>query len=332
MAITYGKSGVNIEAGDALVSWLQKTGKKSPHQDKIVSGIGGFGAQFLFDFPKIKDPILVSCTDGVGTKVKLASHFGSYRGVGQDLVAMCLNDMICEGASPLFFLDYYASGKLNLDAAREFLQGVREACFECNCALIGGETAEMPGVYEKNDFDCAGFAVGVVGKKETLGAHRVEVGDVVVGVSSSGFHSNGYSLLRRVFADDLEEWKDVLLTPTALYVKLFEKIKGKVNALAHITGSGIENILRVLPANTCIELSDWEWPEPFLEVQRRSEMSDKEMLTTINCGLGLVIVCNKENAGFVKKEIKSAGFRSLDLGIVEKGKEKGEAYFLNRWK
>ncbi len=332
MAITYGKSGVNVEAGDALVSWLQKTGRKSPHQEKIVSGIGGFGAQFLFDFPKIKEPVLVSCTDGVGTKVKLASHFENYRGIGQDLVAMCLNDMICEGASPLFFLDYYATGKLDLKAAQEFLEGVRQACFDCNCALIGGETAEMPGVYDKNDFDCAGFAVGVVGRKDTLGPHRVKVGDVLVGVSSSGFHSNGYSLLRKVFAKDLEKWQDILLTPTALYVKLFEKIKTQVHALAHITGSGIENILRVFPEGTSLHLNDWDWPEAFREVQKRAELSKEQMLKTLNCGVGLVVVAPEENAAVIKKEIKSCGFKAFELGVVEKGKEKGEAYFQNKWK
>ena len=205
MSMDYKQAGVDVAAGDALVDWLKSTNpKKFPHQDKIVSGIGGFAALFRADFSKMKEPCLVSCTDGVGTKVKLAAEFGRYREVAQDLVAMCVNDMVCCGAQPLFFLDYYATGKLQLDAAKDFLSGVRDACHESDCALIGGETAEMPGVYHEKDFDCAGFAVGVVDKPEALGPHRVKVGDRLLGLASSGFHSNGYSLLRKVFAEDLK--------------------------------------------------------------------------------------------------------------------------------
>lgn len=328
MAVNYKDSGVDVNAGDALVDWLQGSAKKNaPHADKILSGIGGFGALFRFNFPEIEDPCLVSCTDGVGTKVKIAAHFSEYEGVGQDLVAMCLNDMICEGASPLFFLDYYASGKLNLEAAKSFLKGLRKACEDCNCALIGGETAEMPGVYSDNDFDCAGFAVGVVGRKQTLGAHKVSVGDQLIGVSSSGFHSNGYSLLRKVFAKDLDAWKKQLLEPTALYVGLFEKIKNHVNALAHITGSGIENILRVMPKGTELNLLDWEWPKSFLEVQKRTGLSKSEMLRTLNCGIGLVCFVNPKEAEFVRESISKQGFKSFELGIVEKNASDGEARF-----
>jgi len=326
MAVNYKDSGVDVSAGDALVDWLQGSAdKKAPHADKILSGIGGFGSLFRFNFPDIEDPCLVSCTDGVGTKVKIASHFGEYEGIGQDLAAMCLNDMICEGASPLFFLDYYASGKLNLESAKSFLKGLRKACEVCHCALVGGETAEMPGVYEANDFDCAGFAVGVVGRKQTLGAHKVKVGDKLIGVSSSGFHSNGYSLLRRVFAKDLEEWKKELLEPTALYVSLFEKIKSQVNALAHITGSGIENILRVMPQGTEINLRDWQWPECFLEVQKRTGLKKSEMLRTLNCGIGLVCFVDPKNGAHVEEKIKGSGFKSFDLGIVERNSLGGEA-------
>ncbi len=175
MAIDYKQAGVDVEAGDALVDWLKATApSKWPHQERLVEGIGGFAALFRADFKEMKEPCLVSCTDGVGTKIKLAVHFDSYREVAQDLVAMCVNDLICSGAKPLFFLDYYASGKLRLPAAKDFLAGVQAACIESECALIGGETAEMPGVYEGNDFDCAGFSVGVVDRVQALGRHRVK--------------------------------------------------------------------------------------------------------------------------------------------------------------
>ncbi|RYZ64506.1 MAG: phosphoribosylformylglycinamidine cyclo-ligase, partial [Proteobacteria bacterium] len=220
--IDYKASGVDVEAGDELVEWLKESGSKtrSPHADRLVSGIGGFAAMFRIGFPEMKKPCLVSSTDGVGTKIKLAAQFKMYEGVGQDLVAMCINDLVCCGAQPLFFLDYYATGKLELEAAKSFLTGVRNACHASGAALIGGETAEMPGVYHGDDFDAAGFSVGIVDEEKALGRHRVSVGDHVIGVSSSGFHSNGYSLLRKVFEGDLEEWREILMTPTHLYASL----------------------------------------------------------------------------------------------------------------
>ncbi len=212
MAIDYKQAGVDVEAGDALVDWLKASAPaRWPHQDRLVAGIGGFAALFRADFKELSEPCLVSCTDGVGTKIKVAVHFDSFKEVAQDLVAMCVNDMVCCGATPLFFLDYYASGKLRLPAAKNFLAGVQAACIESNCALIGGETAEMPGVYEGNDFDCAGFSVGVVDRPKALGAHRVQAGMRLLGVSSSGFHSNGFSLLRKVFAQDMDQWREQLL-------------------------------------------------------------------------------------------------------------------------
>ena len=253
----YLSSGVNVEAGDALVDWLQEVEKegsalKHPHSEKVIAGIGGFASLFRADFAKYKKPCLVTCTDGVGTKVKLATYFRSYKEVAQDMVAMCVNDLICTGGSPLLFLDYYATGKLDLEAAKEFLQGVRKACLESHCALVGGETAEMPGVYANGDFDCAGFAVGVVDEDEALGLNKVVRGDVLLGVASSGFHSNGFSLLRKVFEKDLDDWKEELLKPTALYVQMVKNLQHaqiQIHALAHITGGGIENIPRVLPGH-----------------------------------------------------------------------------------
>jgi phosphoribosylformylglycinamidine cyclo-ligase len=320
----YKSSGVDVEAGDALVSWLADTENKSkiPYAEKIVSGIGGFASLFRMDFPEIKKPLLVTCTDGVGTKVKIASHAGRYEGIGQDLVAMCVNDLICTGGDPLMFLDYYATGKLDLKQAKGFLESVRRACLESHCALIGGETAEMPGVYQKNDFDCAGFAVGIVDEEKTLGAHRVKKGDTLIGIESSGFHSNGYSLLRQVFADEIEnkdeKWLEILLKPTTLYVSLVKEIKAhfKLSAIAHITGGGIDNIPRVLPENTTWTKKDWPWPEPFLEVQKRTGMSKEKMLTTLNCGVGLVLVVSPEQQKAVLEYVTGKQIKAYDLGVV----------------
>ncbi|HMN69747.1 MAG TPA: phosphoribosylformylglycinamidine cyclo-ligase [Bdellovibrionales bacterium] len=322
MAVDYKQSGVDVEAGDALVDWLKATSPpKWPHQDKLVEGIGGFAALFRADFKEYAEPCLVSCTDGVGTKIKLAVHFESYREVAQDLVAMCVNDMVCSGAKPLFFLDYYASGKLRLPAAKEFLAGVREACLASDCALIGGETAEMPGVYEGNDFDCAGFSVGVVDRARVLGAKRVKAGMKLVGIGSNGFHSNGFSLLRKVFAADLDQWKAELLKPTHLYVRLVQAALnvGGVQAIAHITGGGMNNVPRVLPQGLIARLNPWRVPAPFLEVKRRSGMAWMSMLGTLNCGVGMVWVVEPDRVAAVKEVCRSEGHVAFDLGEVVQG-------------
>jgi phosphoribosylformylglycinamidine cyclo-ligase len=319
--LNYKSAGVDVEAGDQLVEWLKETSPKTvPHADKLVSGIGGFAAIFRLRFPEMKKPCLVSSTDGVGTKIKLAAHFQKYDTVGQDLVAMCVNDLVCGGAEPLFFLDYYASGKLDLEAAKSFLGGVRKACHESGCALIGGETAEMPGVYHGNDFDAAGFAVGIVDEDEILGAHRVRVGDQVLGVSSSGFHSNGYSLLRKVFEGDLDQWRERLMAPTHLYAKMVLELSREklVHAVANITGGGMENIPRVMPKGTHLPLIDWSWPEPFGIVQDRTGMSREEMLKTLNCGVGLALMVAPENAAQVEKRIRSHGYNVYPLGTIQK--------------
>jgi phosphoribosylformylglycinamidine cyclo-ligase len=317
----YKSSGVDVDAGEALVDWLQaESSGPTPHSQRIVSGIGGFASLFRADFPGMKKPCLVTCTDGVGTKVKVASRYNRFEGVGQDLVAMCVNDLICTGGDPLLFLDYYATGKLDLSQAQSFLASVRRACLESDCALVGGETAEMPGVYHGNDFDCAGFAVGIVDEEKTLGSHKVRSGDVLVGVSSSGFHSNGYSLLRKVFEPDMDVWADELLKPTALYVQLFKSLKAgglDLHALAHITGGGIENIPRVLPPDVQWRKQDWVWPEVFREVQRRTRMSDEKMLTTLNCGVGLVLVLPQDQVLVARTLIEKQNFQAFDLGVLE---------------
>jgi len=313
----YKKAGVDIQAGDALVDWL-KTQSSGLHSDRLIEGIGGFASLFRADFPEMKEPCLVSCTDGVGTKVIWAAELGRYREVAQDLVAMCVNDLICVGASPLFFLDYYASGQLQLEAAKDFLTGVRLACESANCLLIGGETAEMPGVYHGRDFDCAGFAVGIVDRPKTLGSHRVRVGDRLIGVSSSGFHSNGFSLLRKVFSDDYRERADELMRPTSLYVKLADQLKrvDGLSALAHITGGGLNNIPRVLPKGTRARLKHWPVPDLFKEVQLKTGMSWPDIFTTLNCGVGLVIVSRPHSYSAICQTVKDQGFGFYDLGEV----------------
>lgn len=324
----YKQAGVDVAAGDALVDWLKSTNpQKFPHQDKIVSGIGGFAALFRADFSAMKEPCLVSCTDGVGTKVKLAAEFGRYREVAQDLVAMCVNDMICCGAQPLFFLDYYATGKLQLEAAKDFLAGVREACHQSDCALIGGETAEMPGVYHEKDFDCAGFAVGVVDKPKALGAHKVQVGDRLLGFASHGFHSNGFSLLRKVFGADLEKWEDTLMRPTALYVKPVLALiqSGGVHALSHITGGGLDNLPRVLPEGMAAEVVPWTIPAEFMEVLHRSKMTVEQMVVTLNCGLGMVAVVAEDRFAALMEQAQLLGLRPLDVGRVVSSRANEEA-------
>ncbi len=330
MPVNYKSSGVDIEAGDALVDWLAADAKKNASvlQNKLefsknlVDGIGGFASLFRMNFPKIKKPVLITCTDGVGTKVKLASRYQRFDQVGQDLVAMCVNDLICTGGFPLMFLDYYAVGKLELESAKQFLTGIKKACLDSRCMLVGGETAEMPGVYQGNDFDCAGFAVGIVDEDNILGAHRVKNNDIVVGIASSGFHSNGYSLLRKVFEKDLDQWIDQLLIPTRLYVELalsLHDLEKDLHALAHITGGGVENIPRVLPEGLQFKMQAWSLPDAFKEVQARANMSDSEMLTTLNCGVGLAVIVSPGFQAEVIQKAKNFGFEAFVIGSIQEG-------------
>lgn len=325
----YKSSGVDVEKGDDLVKWIQGNQPKAwPHQERLVAGVGGFAALFRADFPSMKEPCLVSSTDGVGTKLLLGKQFQAYEGLGQDLVAMCVNDLICCGAQPLFFLDYYACGKLEISQAQKFLKGVQNACVQSDCALIGGETAEMPGVYAENDFDCAGFAVGVVDKNEALGENKIQGSETLIALSSSGFHSNGYSLLRKIFATDLSSWKDILLEPTTLYVKPVHSIlkKYKVNAIANITGGGMNNLLRVIPKGCGLELSPWPMPNPFQEVKNRGGMSWESLLTTLNCGVGMVLYMPNDSASELLKEATSFqnqfGISLFEIGKVISSVEK----------
>lgn len=318
MTSSYKSSGVDVEAGDQLVEWLASTSQKGPHHSQIVEGIGGFAALFRWPQNNFKKPCLVTCTDGVGTKVKLAAEFDRLEGIGQDLVAMCVNDLICTGGEPLLFLDYYAVGKLNLDQAKIFLESVRRACNESQCALVGGETAEMPGVYRDKDFDCAGFAVGMVDEEQKWGPHRVKAHDQIIALESSGFHSNGYSLLRKVFAEDKAQYIDQLLEPTRLYVKTIQKLKShvEIKAAAHITGGGLENLPRVLPPDLSARIKAWEFSQIYQLVQTRTGMSQAEMLKTLNCGVGMMLILSPDQVPKALQLLEELSLKAWNCGEI----------------
>jgi len=324
---SYKDSGVDIEAGDRLVEWLQSTSEKK--HPWLVDGIGGYASLARLPFHHYAKPLLVSCTDGVGTKALLSSQTGRVRGLGQDLVAMNVNDLICTGGDPYLFLDYWATGKLDLPLVQEFLSGVRKACEESGCLLVGGETAEMPGLYQGRDFDCAGFAIGLVDEDHVWGAHRVKPGSVLWAFASSGFHSNGYSLLRQLFAKDLDTWVDALLEPTALYVRLARELKRAevpVQAAAHITGSGFENLLRVLPKSSSARVTAYEFPPLFQEAQARAGLSTDEMLRTFNCGVGFVVLVEDSDVSRVQAVAEKLQIQNWRLGVVEESSSEEPTY------
>lgn len=335
-SLTYRDAGVDIDAGEALVTRIKPAARatKRPGAD---ADLGGFGGLFDLKAAGFSDPVLVASTDGVGTKLKIAIDTGIYTGIGQDLVAMCVNDIVVQGAEPLFFLDYYATGKLDVEAAATVVEGIARACQDSGCALIGGETAEMPGLYNKGDFDLAGFAVGAVERGATLPrTTAMREGDVVLGITSSGIHSNGFSLVRRVveqtglpydarapFAPD-HQLGEALLTPTRLYVKsaLSAIRQGGIKGLAHITGGGItENLPRVLPEGLDAEIDLGSWaPSPvFGWLARSSGIAVLEMLRTFNCGIGLIVVAEPEKANDIIAAFTGAGESALVIGRLISG-------------
>jgi phosphoribosylformylglycinamidine cyclo-ligase len=318
--IDYKTSGVDVEAGDRLVEWIKRQKSTGSHKN-VICGVGGFSALFKLDLQKYKKPILVSCTDGVGTKVKLAVELNRVEPTGIDLVAMCVNDLITCGADPLFFLDYYASGKLKLENAQALLSGVLKGLEQSDCTLVGGETAEMPGVYAGEDYDCAGFCVGVVDEDKLIDGKSLSVGDVAIGISASGFHSNGFSLLRKLFENDAKANAEMLMAPTRIYVPLVKNLKSliTIKAMAHITGGGITgNAPRVLLENTALKLQRWPWPDSYLEVQRRSGLSAEQMLETFNCGIGFIIYVDQKDASLVISESVKFGWNALPIGHIVK--------------
>lgn len=331
--LTYSDAGVNIEAGNALVEKIKPLAKSSIRPG-VVDAIGGFGA--LFDLKKtgLIDPILVAATDGVGTKLKLAIETNNCSTIGIDLVAMCVNDLICQGAEPLFFLDYFATGNLDLKVALEVIKGIARGCKDSGCALIGGETAEMPGIYKSGDFDLAGFALGAVERNSILPSNVCE-GDVLLGLASNGIHSNGFSLVRKIIElakldlnlpcsfSDLSLGAE-LLKPTKLYVDCTRVILNKVNSIAHITGGGlIENIPRGVPEGltALIDLDSWELPKVFKWLYETGRLSETEMLRTFNCGIGLVLAVNKNNEAEVVRSLKDKGETVIPLGKIVAGRK-----------
>lgn len=300
-SLSYKDAGVDIDAGNALVERIKGAAKRTTRPE-VMGGLGGFGA--LCQIPAgYKEPVLVSGTDGVGTKLRLAMDLQHHDTIGIDLVAMCVNDILVSGAEPLFFLDYYATGKLNVDIAASVITGISDGCLQAGCALVGGETAEMPGMYHGDDYDLAGFCVGVVEKSKMIDGSKVSVGDALIGLASSGPHSNGYSLVRKIIevsrADVNATFHDstlgkTLLAPTRIYVKSVLKLirESSVNALAHITGGGLtENIPRVLPKNTkaVIDVTSWQRPAIFEWLQKNGNVAEHEMYRTFNCGMGMII-------------------------------------------
>lgn len=327
-SISYRDAGVDIEAGDALVEQIKPFAKRTMRPE-VLGGIGGFGS--LFAMPKkFKEPILVSGTDGVGTKLKLAFELNKHDTVGIDLVAMSVNDILVQGAEPLFFLDYFACGKLEVGTAAQVIKGIAEGCEQSGCALVGGETAEMPGMYPAGEYDLAGFAVGCVDKANIINGTTIAAGDVVLGLASSGAHSNGYSLIRKLIDKsgvDLEsdfhgrKFKDVVMAPTRIYVKsllkLIESIP--VKGMAHITGGGItENIPRVLPADLTAEIKKGSWVMPplFTWLQAQGNIVDAEMYKTFNCGIGMAVIVAKEHVLAAKAQLESAGETVFEIGLI----------------
>lgn len=329
--LTYKDAGVDIDAGNALVDRIKPAVKRTTRPE-VLGGLGGFGG--LFEVPAgYTQPVLVSGTDGVGTKLRLAIDTGKVDGVGIDLVGMCVNDILVTGAEPLYFLDYYATGKLDIDTAARVIAGIAKGCEDSGCALIGGETAEMPGMYEGDDFDLAGFSVGIVEKADIIDGSNVKAGNVLLGLASSGPHSNGYSLIRKlleVSGADLNDscgdttLGDALLAPTRLYVKsLLPFLRaGKINAMAHITGGGLtENIPRVLPDNCVAEIdaNSWQRPAVFEWLQNAGNISDSEMLKTFNSGIGMVIAVDAEQAESLAAELTAAGETVSTIGRIVEG-------------
>ncbi len=335
---TYAKAGVSIETGNALVRAIAPLARAT-RRPGAAADLGGFGGFFDLKAAGFSDPLLVAANDGVGTKLKLAIDSGRHEGVGIDLVAMCANDLIVQGAEPLFFLDYYATGKLDNDVATAVVASIAEGCKQAGCALIGGETAEMPGMYEEGDYDLAGFCVGAVERDEVLTADKVAAGDVILGLASSGVHSNGFSLVRRLAAD--KGWRldrpalfdqnvlliEALMAPTRIYVKsLLPLVKsGQIHALAHITGGGLlENIPRVLPTtlHAYIDADAWEQPRLMAFLQAQGNIEPEEMARTFNCGIGMAVLVAENDVASVTASLEKAGETVHRIGHIAEG-EKG---------
>ena len=329
VSLSYKDAGVDIDAGDALVERIKGVAART-RRPEVLAGLGGFGA--LFALPKgYEEPVLVSGTDGVGTKLRLAIDLKKHDTVGIDLVAMCVNDIVVQGAEPLFFLDYYATGHLSVDVAADVVTGIGVGCEQAGCSLIGGETAEMPGMYEEGDYDLAGFAVGIVERAKLIEGQQVKPGNTIIALASSGPHSNGYSLIRKILSvsgadvnapfEGGKTLGETLLAPTKIYVKsLLSLLKTvPVQAMAHITGGGItENVPRVLPENckAVIDLSSWQRPAVFEWLQKNGGVEHREMYKTFNCGVGMVVVVESEHVDAALSHLKASGETAWVVGQI----------------
>ena len=336
MAISYKDSGVDVTRGYKAVELMKKY-VKTTYDDNVLGDIGSFGGFYAIAGEKMEEPVLVAGTDGVGTKLRYAMLLGKHDTIGIDAVAMRVNDIVCQGAKPLFFLDYYACGRLYPEAEAEVVKGIAAGCRMAGCALIGGETAEMPGFYPEGEYDLAGFAVGIVDKKKVINGKNIAAGDILLGIKSSGIHSNGYSLVRKLFGDsdkaEMEKYDDrlggtlaeVLLTPTKIYVRsilsLIEKVP--VKGIAHITGGGfIENIPRIFPEGIGCEIDkhSYEVPAVFRVMQEKAGISDEQIYNTFNMGIGMVVCVSPENAAAAKKSLEESGEEVVLLGKTVSGK------------
>ncbi len=343
MSLTYREAGVDIEAGDQFVDRIGPLAH-STFRPEVVGSLGGFSGLFALNARHFRDPILVSGTDGVGTKLKLAFLTGKHSTVGIDLVAMSVNDVVTTGAEPLFFLDYFATSKLDIEQGHQVIAGIAEGCRQAHCALLGGETAEMPGFYAPGEYDLAGFAVGVVERDELLGSHRVQAGDRILGLASTGLHSNGFSLVRRVLLEDQhldltvvppgfsQSLGEALIQPTRIYVRAALELKQKVelHALAHITGSGLPgNIPRVIPENLAaqVQLGSWPMAPIFDYIRKIGKIDDREMLQTFNCGVGMAAVLPASTVEAAQGVLEHHGISSWVIGSVIERRSPGEDFF-----
>jgi phosphoribosylformylglycinamidine cyclo-ligase len=335
ISLNYKSAGVDIDAGNALVERIKPVAART-RIPGVMAGLGGFGSLFELPIDRYRNPVLVSGTDGVGTKLKLALETGIHNTIGIDLVAMCVNDIVVQGAEPMFFLDYFATGKLDVDTAAAVIEGIGVGCELAGAALVGGETAEMPGMYAEGEYDLAGFCVGIVEKDQIIDGGKVQAGDKLIGIASSGPHSNGYSLIRKILAHSQASLTDsfdgstlgkVLLEPTRIYVKtLLSLIKAvPVHALAHITGGGItENLPRVIPDGLAaqIDLTSWELPAVFKWLQEQGNVSQADMLKTFNCGVGMILVVPSEQEDAALKYLEKSGEIVFALGELAKSENK----------
>ena len=336
---TYKKSGVNINLADRFVEHIAKISKKNvKKKSKYLNrdNIGAFGSTFDISKIKIKDPLIVSTTDGVGTKIDLANQFNKFDTIGIDLVAMCVNDLIVQGAKPLFFLDYIAIGKIKFNKLKQILNGIIKGCNISNCSLVGGETAEMPGIYDNNKFDLAGFSVGIVSKKKLLQKKNVLNKDIVLAVPSSGLHSNGYSLVRTILKNKKisKKLKKELLTPTKIYTKEILNLtkKNLIHSAAHITGGGlVDNLIRSIPDHLCLNLDLSKIkPKNIFKWIKTNNVNDAEMLKTFNCGVGFCIVAKKKNINRIKKSF-SKEYVPYEIGFISKQKNRINIYNKIKW-